>query len=135
MRTLKVVIIAGMLGLAGCSSHSSPETVDTLNTLQVPVINNSAPAPAPAPESSTVVNYFQDNSVLISKLSQSLKANYLQDTDKRDVFNKDSEAYQVYGALTKLEQMSSMNDVYRKENNIAGLQEINKLLKNIPSAA
>ncbi len=133
MRTLKVVIIAGMLGLAGCSSHSSPETVDTLNTLQVPVINNSAPAPAP--ESSTVVNYFQDNSVLISKLSQSLKANYLQDTDKRDVFNKDSEAYQVYGALTKLEQMSSMNDVYRKENNIAGLQEINKLLKTIPSAA
>ncbi len=112
MRTLKVVIIAGVLGLAGCSSHSSPETVDTLNTLQVPVINNSAAAP----ESSTVVNYFQD-------------------VDKRDVFDKDSEAYQVYGALTKLEQMASMNDVYRKENNIAGLQEINKLLKTIPSLA
>lgn len=131
MRTLKIVIIAGVLGLAGCSSHSSPETVDTLNTLVVPVINNAAPAV----ESSTVVNYFQDNSMLISKLSQSLKANYLQDADKKDVFNKDSEAYQVYGALTKLEQMSSMNDVYRKENNIAGLQEINKLLKTVPSAA
>ncbi|AWD02925.1 TPA: hypothetical protein L9968_002916 [Klebsiella aerogenes] len=131
MRTLKVVIIAGVLGLAGCSSHSSPETVDTLNTLQVPVINNSAAAP----ESSTVVNYFQDNSLLISQLSQSLKSNYLQDVDKRDVFDKDSEAYQVYGALTKLEQMASMNDVYRKENNIAGLQEINKLLKTIPSLA
>lgn len=131
MRTLKVVIIAGMLGLAGCSSHSSPETVDTLNTLQVPVINNSAPAP----ESSTAVNCFKDNSLLISKLSQSLKSNYLQDVDKRDVFDKDSEAFQVYGALTKLEQMASMNDVYRKENNMAGLQEINKLLKTIPSVA
>ncbi|MGR7708636.1 hypothetical protein [Klebsiella aerogenes] len=94
-------------------------------------MNNSAPAP----ESSTVVNCFQDNSLLISKLSQSLKSNYLQDVDKRDVFDKDSEAYQVYGALTKLEQMASMNDVYRKENNIAGLQEINKLLKTIPSLA
>ncbi|EPG6031335.1 TPA: hypothetical protein ACS3VG_000819 [Klebsiella aerogenes] len=94
-------------------------------------MNNSAVAP----ESSTVVNYFQDNSLLISKLSQSLKSNYLQDVDKRDVFDKDSEAYQVYGALTKLEQMASMNDVYRKENNIAGLQEINKLLKTIPSLA
>ncbi|WP_063445657.1 hypothetical protein [Klebsiella aerogenes] len=67
--------------------------------------------------------------------SHLLKSNYLQDVDKRDVFDKDSEAYQVYGALTKLEQMASMNDVYRKENNIAGLQEINKLLKTIPSLA
>ncbi|BFO31449.1 hypothetical protein J2W63_004810 [Klebsiella sp. 1400] len=73
--------------------------------------------------------------MLIGKLSQSLKDNYLQDADNRDVFNKDGEAYQVYGALTKLEQISSMNDVYRKENNIAGLQEINKLLKSVPSVA
>jgi hypothetical protein len=131
MRTLKIAIIASVLSLAGCSSHSSPETVDTLNTLVVPVINNSAPAR----ESSTIVHCFQDNSMLISKLSQSLKASYLQDIDQRDVFNKDSEAYPVYGALTKLEQMSSMNDVYRKENNIAGLQEINKLLKAVPPVA
>lgn len=73
--------------------------------------------------------------MLIGKLSQSLKDNYLQDADNRDVFNKDGEAYQVYAALTKLEQISSMNDVYRKENNIAGLQEINKLLKSVPSVA
>lgn len=73
--------------------------------------------------------------MLIGKLSQSLKDNYLQDADNRDVFNKDGEAYQVYGALTKLEQISSMNDVYRKENNIAGLLEINKLLKSVPSVA
>ncbi|MEH8858662.1 hypothetical protein RAG26_22425, partial [Klebsiella pneumoniae] len=31
-----------------------------------------------------------------------------------------------------LEQMASMNEVYRKENNIAGLQEINRVLKSVP---
>lgn len=131
MRTFQIVIIVSVLGLAGCSRHSSPETVDTLNTIFVPVIVNSEPAQA----SAKIVSCFQDNSMLIGKLSQSLKDNYLQDADNRDVFNKDGEAYQVYAALTKLEQISSMNDVYRKENNIAGLQEINKLLKSVPSVA
>ncbi|CAB1210167.1 MULTISPECIES: hypothetical protein [Klebsiella] len=131
MRTFQIVIIVSVLGLAGCSRHSSPETVDTLNTIVVPVIVNSEPAQA----SAKIVSFFQDNSLLIGKLSQSLKDNYLQDADNRDVFNKDGEAYQVYAALTKLEQISSMNDVYRKENNIAGLQEINKLLKSVPSVA
>lgn len=131
MRIFQIVIIVSVLGLAGCSRHSSPETVDTLNTIVVPVIVNSEPAQAPA----KIVSCFQDNSMLIDKLSQSLKDNYLQDADNRDVFNKDGEAYQVYAALTKLEQISSMNDVYRKENNIAGLQEINKLLKSVPSVA
>ena len=131
MRTFQIVIIASILGLAGCSRHSSPATVDTLNTIVVPVIVNSEPAQA----SAKIVSFFQDNSLLIGKLSQSLKDNYLQDADNRDVFNKDGEAYQVYAALTKLEQISSMNDVYRKENNIAGLQEINKLLKSVPSVA
>ncbi len=36
----------------------------------------------------------------------------------------------VYGALTRTEQMASMNEVYRKEN-IAGLQEINRVLKSV----
>ncbi len=41
------------------------------------------------------------------------------------MFDRHSErAYKVYGALTRLEQMASMNEgVYRKENNIAGLQD------------
>lgn len=37
--------------------------------------------------------------------------------------------------LTRLEQMASMNDVYRKENNVAGLQEINRVLKSVPLAS
>ncbi len=53
----------------------------------------------------------------------------------KDIFDKDSEAFHVYSALTKLEQMSAMNEVYRKENNIAGLQVINRLLKGVPVAA
>lgn len=78
---------------------------------------------------------FPDNSAIIGSLSRSLKDNYLQDASKKDIFDKDSEAFHVYSALTKLEQMSAMNEVYRKENNIAGLQVINRLLKAVPVAA
>ncbi|EIV9611740.1 hypothetical protein [Klebsiella pneumoniae] len=76
--------------------------------------------------------YFQDNTALISRLNHSLKSHYLQDVERRDVFDRNSEAYKVYGALTRLEQMASMNEVYRKENNVAGLQEINRVLKSVP---
>lgn len=82
-----------------------------------------------------MVSCFQDNSAIIGNLSRSLKDNYLQDVSKKDIFDKDSEAFHVYSALTKLEQMSAMNEVYRKENNIAGLQVINRLLKGVPVAA
>ncbi|WP_256565315.1 hypothetical protein [Klebsiella quasipneumoniae] len=76
-----------------------------------------------------MTRYFQDNTALIGRLNHSLKSHYLQDVERRDVFDRHSEAYQVYGALTRLEQMASMNEVYRKENNVAGLQEINRVLK------
>ncbi|MCW9376638.1 hypothetical protein N5I33_06180 [Klebsiella quasipneumoniae] len=79
-----------------------------------------------------MTRYFQDNTALIGRLNHSLKSHYLQDVERRDVFDRHSEAYQVYGALTRLEQMAFMNDVYRKENNIAGLQEINRVLKSVP---
>lgn len=107
--------------------------MDTINTLTVPVLHSDAQLSGQSAQA--VVSCFEDNSAIIGSLSRSLKDNYLQDASKKDIFDKDSEAFHVYSALTKLEQMSAMNEVYRKENNIAGLQVINRLLKAVPVAA
>mgnify|MGYP000861793402 CR=1 FL=1 len=115
MKKIRSFIIAGALCLSGCSTTPSADTVDTINTLTVPVLHSDAQ--------------------LSGQSAQALKDNYLQDASKKDIFDKDSEAFHVYSALTKLEQMSAMNEVYRKENNIAGLQVINRLLKAVPVAA
>lgn len=133
MKKFRSFIIAGVLCLTGCSATPSADTVDTINTLTVPVLHSDA---QPSGQSGqALVSCFQDNTALIGSLSQSLKDNYLQDVSKKDIFDKDSDAFHVYSALTKLEQMSAMNEVYRKENNIAGLQVINRLLKTVPAVA
>jgi hypothetical protein len=131
MNKIGLLIVAGVLGLAGCSSTSPSKTVETINALTVPV-SHSEPGTA---RTQAVTRYFQDNTALIGRLNHSLKSHYLQDVERRDVFDRHSEAYQVYGALTRLEQMASMNEVYRKENNVAGLQEINRVLKSVPLAS
>ncbi|MPU33828.1 hypothetical protein FK479_08185 [Klebsiella quasipneumoniae] len=133
MNKIGLLIVAGALGLAGCSSTSPSKTVETINALTVPVSYSEPGVAANNPQA--VTRYFQDNTALIGRLNHSLKSNYLQDVERRDVFDRHSEAYQVYGALTRLKQMASMNEVYRKENNVAGLQEINRVLKSVPQAS
>lgn len=130
MNKIGLLIVAGVLGLAGCSSTSPSQTVETINALTVPV--SPSESGTTANHAQAVRRYFQDNTALISRLNHSLKSHYLQDVERRDVFDRHSEAYKVYGALTRTEQMASMNEVYRKENNVAGLQEINRVLKSVP---
>ncbi len=98
-----------------------------INALTVPVSPSESGTTAESCPGGEAL--FRDNTALISRLNHSLKSHYLQDVERRDVFDRHSEAYKVYGALTRLEQMASMNEVYRKENNVAGLQEINRVLK------
>ena len=130
MNKIGLLIVAGVLGLAGCSSTSPSQTVEMINALTVPV--SPSESGTTANHAQAVRRYFPDNTALISRLNHSLKSHYLQDVERRDVFDRHSEAYKVYGALTRLEQMASMNEVYRKENNVAGLQEINRVLKSVP---
>lgn len=132
MKHFRLFILAGVLCLSGCSTTPAADPVATINALAVPVMHSDV---QPAGQNSqSITRCFQDNSVLIGSLSRSLKDNYLQDVERKDIFDKDSDAYHVYSALTRLEQMSAMNEVYRKENNIAGLEEINKVLKAVPLA-
>lgn len=113
--------------LAGCSSSGSFDTVNEIKNMSVPLVNvNVATETA---NSRTVNDCYQDNSILINNMKGSLKAKYLDDVQPAEIFDTNSEAHNVYGALSKLEQMSVMNETYRKENNIKGLSAINAVLK------
>ena len=101
----------------------------TINALTVPV--SPSESGTTANHAQAVRRYFQDNTALISRLNHSLKSHYLQDVGAA-MCSTDTARRIRYGALTRLEQMASMNEVYRKENNIAGLQEINRVLKSVP---
>lgn len=91
MNKIGLLIVAGVLGLAGCSSTSPSQTVETINALTVPV--SPSESGTTANHAQAVRRYFQDNTALISRLNHSLKSHYLQDVERRDVFDRHSEAY------------------------------------------
>jgi len=125
----RTFIIAGAFAIAGCSSSSSSlNTVNEINGTAVPVVhaNNSAAA---STEQASVTSFYQANSRQISKLSYSLKSEWLQDVKPAEVLDPSSDVHHVYAALSKLEEMSEMNEIYRKDNNIEGLKAINLALK------
>ncbi|WP_237325080.1 hypothetical protein [[Enterobacter] lignolyticus] len=126
----RTFIIAGAFAIAGCSSSSSSSlnTVNEINGTAIPVIhaNNRAAA---STEQASVTSFYQENSLQISKLSHSLKSEWLQDVKPAEVFDQSSNVSHVYAALSKLEEMSEMNEIYRKDNNIEGLKAINLALK------
>ncbi|WP_238981783.1 hypothetical protein [[Enterobacter] lignolyticus] len=130
MNIYRTFIIAGAFAIAGCSSSSSSSlnTVNEINGTAIPVIhaNNRAAA---STEQASVTSFYQENSLQISKLSHSLKSEWLQDVKPAEVFDQSSNVSHVYAALSKLEEMSEMNEIYRKDNNIEGLKAINLALK------
>ncbi|MEX1707723.1 hypothetical protein WMQ07_24560, partial [Escherichia coli] len=59
MNKIGLLIVAGALGLAGCSSTSPSKTVETINALTVPVSYSEPGVAANNPQA--VTRYFQDN--------------------------------------------------------------------------
>ncbi len=81
MKKNQVVYHCRRLCLSGCSTTPSADTVDTINTLTVPVLHSDAQLSGQSAQA--VVSCFQDNSAIIGSLSRSLKDNYLQDASKK----------------------------------------------------
>lgn len=73
--------------------------VETINALTVPVSPSGLGLQRIMPAGGEAL--FRDNTALISRLNHLLKSHYLQDVERRDVFDRHSEAYKVYGALTR----------------------------------
>ena len=126
MRISKIVTLTGILLLAGCSSHSSETAVNEIQQMHVPVVQPQNNATA---DNGTVTSCYQENAKRISELTFSLKSNMLQDVKPAEVLDTHSDAHRIFTALSKLEQISSMNETYRKEGNLAGLKAINQVLQ------
>lgn len=132
MNITKLLSLTGLLLLAGCSSSSSLNTVNEIQDMAVPVVHSQDTVSA---ESSEVTHCYKENATRLSKLQYSLKSTMLKDVKPSEIFDTHSDAHQVYTALSKLEQISAMNEAYRKEGNMAGLKAINEMLKPLNVAA
>ena len=132
MKSSRSLSLTGILLLAGCSSSPSLNTVNEIQDMAVPVVHAQH---ATAAENSTVTNCYKDNATRLSQLQYSLKSTMLQDVKPSEIFDTHSDAHRVYTALSKLEQISAMNETYRKEGNIAGLKAINEMLKPLNAEA
>ncbi|MBJ3814837.1 hypothetical protein F9C28_07840 [Shimwellia pseudoproteus] len=121
---LRSAVLLTTLLLAGCSSASMTQ-VHRVNALPVPIVtaDNSL-----HPSDDTLQHYYQDSAQQINRLSQSLKDDYLRDIHGEDVMNPHSEARQVFAALTHLGDLAAMNAIYLQQQNIQGLEVINREL-------
>lgn len=122
MRTFYSLILITLL--AGCST-TAPETLSKIETLQIPVVADSAPAN----KSPAVATLHQQNKVILDQTADELKNDYLRDVRTRDIFDDHSQAHQVYLSLSKLDQIQLMNNYYFKQKNIIGLQKVNDALQ------
>lgn len=132
MTISRIVTLSGILMLMACSSSSSLTTANEIQEMPVPVVhgqNNSAA------DSATVTNCYKDNAERLSKLQYSLKSDMGNDVTTSEIFDTKSDAHRVFTALSKLEQISAMNETYRKEGNVAGLKAINEMLKPLNTTA
>lgn len=118
--------------LTACSNSSSLTTVKEIQEMPVPVVHSPN---STAADNAEVVNCFKDNAARISKLQYSLKTNMGDDVKPSEIFDTHSDAHRVFTALSKLEQISAMNETYRKEGNVAGLKAINEMLKPLNTTA
>lgn len=131
MKISPLVALTGIMLLVGCSSSSTSTTVDEIQEMTVPVVHSQGTATA---DNSTVTRCYQDNAQRISELKFSLKST-MQDVKPDEVLDTHSEAHQVFTALAKLEQISSMNETYRKDGNVAGLKSLSQLLQPLKGTA
>lgn len=123
MNLLPPVLLSTLL-LAGCSPAKMTQ-VNRVNALTVPVVTADS---SMHPSDPVLKAYYQASARQINQLSQALKDDYLQDIRREDVMDEHSEAQQVFAALTHLEELQAMNAVYLQQQNIRGLEAINREL-------
>lgn len=123
---MRGIIIICIAFVSACSS-STPEIVSKLNKTAIPVIKSpTASAKLKQEDLSTI---YLKNANEINRLTVSLKSEYLQGTDRKDIFDVHSVAHQVYDSLTKLEQMKLVNDQYFQDRNYDGLVKLSITLR------
>lgn len=120
----KVTALLLATTLTACSTEK-PQTLSKIDALQIPVVAQSTHHSEPA----LLTARYQQNERIIENTTETLKAQYLQHVKSKDIFDVHSEAYQVYEALSKLDQMRLINRYYLKEQNLDGLNHVGSSLQ------
>lgn len=122
MRKLLLMLLT--FWLAGCISQP-PAMLTKIDAIQIPVVQNGSPSGDVAAMSSL----YQQNKSILDNTTLNLKTDYLLNVKTAEIFDEHSQAHQVYISLSKLDQIRLMNNFYLKEQNAAGLQQINEVLR------
>ena len=96
-----------------------------IDAIQIPVVQNGSPSADVAAMSSL----YQQNKSILDNTTLNLKTDYLLNVKTAEIFDEHSQAHQVYISLSKLDQIRLMNNLYLKEQNAAGLQQVNEVLR------
>ena len=121
-----LLLALSLVSLIGCS-HQVPDKVAQINTLHIPLVLSGEKSAQP------VTALFNANKQDIDQLTLTLKKTYLQDAKAKEIFSPDSDIQPVYTSLSKLEELSMVNQQYLKDKNARGLQQIHAVLQPIIS--
>ncbi|MNC17450.1 hypothetical protein D3C75_653310 [compost metagenome] len=119
-----LLLALSLVSLIGCSSQA-PDKVAQINTLHIPLVLSGEKSAQP------VTALFNANKQDIDQLTLTLKKTYLQDAKAKEIFSPDSDIQPVYTSLSKLEELSMVNQQYLKDKNARGLQQIHAVLQPI----
>ena len=122
MRKLPLMVLT--FWLAGCTSQP-PAMLTKIDAIQIPVVQNGSPSADVVAMSSL----YQQNKSIHDNTTLNLKTDYLLNVKTAEIFDEHSQAHQVYISLSKLDQIRLMNNLYMKEQNAAGLQQVNEVLR------
>lgn len=122
MRKLLLMLLT--LWLTGCASQP-PAMLTKIDAIQIPVVQNGLSSGDVAAMSSL----YQQNKSILDNTTLNLKTDYLLNVKTAEIFDEHSQAHQVYISLSKLDQIRLMNNFYLKEQNAAGLQKVNDVLR------
>lgn len=120
----KVTVLLLVATLTACSTDKS-KTLSKIDALQIPVVAQSSPPAEPI----ALTTRYQNNERIIENITETLKMQYLQHVNNRDIFDVHSEAHQVYAALSKLDQLQLINRYYLKTQNLDGLNHVGDSLQ------
>ncbi|EMB2344132.1 hypothetical protein U8Y35_002671 [Klebsiella pneumoniae] len=121
----RIVLISCIILISACA-NVTPEVITEVNKMVIPVMqsrDNSA-----KPDQKNISEVYSQNAEEINWLMVFLKSEYLNGTDKNDIFDVHSLAHKVYDSLSKLDEARLVNEQYFRDGNYEGLVGIKKML-------
>lgn len=128
---LKNCVLLLAFVIVGCAEPAD-KTVEALNTINFQPVT-SAPSESKNPEE--LKNLHTMNKNTIANLTAGIKSARVDDLRSVDVFDNRYGIDNVFQALTKLEEINELNDIYLHDENKSGLIQISKILKPVTDTA